>query len=163
MLRLGITGHMNLTAPSTELVYRALVTAIRDFSGRTVHGVTCLAEGADQIFASAILANSGTFEVILPARDYRHYRRRIVRTANAPRFDELLVKATKVSYAGSVQSGNASYVAANRALLEKTDHLLAVWDGIHNGKSGGTADMVAMAEQMKVPVTRVWPPGAHRS
>jgi hypothetical protein len=70
MLHVGITGHTNLTEAAARHVYRNLVTVLRRTVG-ALRGVTCLAEGADQIFAEAILAARGSYEVIVPARDYR--------------------------------------------------------------------------------------------
>jgi hypothetical protein len=102
---------------------------------------------------------NGTFEVILPAHDYRQ---RIVSCRNVNQFDELLVKATAVTFTQFAESGADAYTAANQKLLARTNFLFAVWDGSPHGKSGGTAETVAMAERMGVPVVRVWPPGTHR-
>ncbi len=159
LVRVGITGHISLTEYSTQLVYDALVAALSSFSGHTLRGVTCLAEGADQIFADAVLAARGTLEVILPSRDYRD---RAIRPANVARFDDLLGRAATVSYACSEASGDVAYAAAGAELLRRCDHLLAVWDGAREGRCGGTAEVVAMAERSGIPVTRVWPQGSRR-
>ena len=70
-IRVGVTGHINLTRDTELLVADALRVELRRISDRPVHGVTCLAGGADQVFARTILDLGGTYDVILPARDYR--------------------------------------------------------------------------------------------
>jgi hypothetical protein len=160
LVRVGITGHTRLTEHSTRLVYDALVLALRSYPAGTLRGVTCLAEGADQIFARAVIAAEGTFEVVLPSRDYRL---RCISPGNAPSFDRLLEDAVTVSYACPGTCGSAAYAAANVELLRRSSYLLAVWDGQRAGEAGGTAEVVALAELSGVPVDRVWPAGAERA
>ncbi|MGH3697350.1 MAG: hypothetical protein ACRDRX_25760 [Pseudonocardiaceae bacterium] len=66
MTRIGITGHRGLPAPTARLVARALRDTLADY-GANVTGVTALADGADQLFARAILDLGGHIEVIVPA------------------------------------------------------------------------------------------------
>jgi hypothetical protein len=160
LVRVGITGHTRLTERSTRLVYDALVLALEPYSVDTLRGVTCLAEGADQIFARAVIATNGSYEVVLPSRDYRL---RCIPPSNVPSFDRLLEHAVTVSYACSGTCGSAAYAAANAELLRRSSYLLAVWDGQRLGEAGGTAELVALAEQSGVPVDRVWPAGARRA
>jgi hypothetical protein len=154
----GVTGHTNLTAAAAELVYRDLLHGLRRFDGRPIIGVTCLAHGADQLFARAVLAAGGRYEVILPAADYRN---RVVRPQQRPEFDDLVRLASRVSYTGLATSGVRAYVAASLAMLDRCDHLFAVWDGT-DGESGGTADVLRQARRRRLPVTVVWPDGAQR-
>ncbi|HWN31377.1 MAG TPA: hypothetical protein VNP03_01485, partial [Pseudonocardia sp.] len=72
-VRIGITGHSNLAPDSVPLVTEALrhaVEKVRVGAGRPLIGVTCLARGADQLFARAVLELGGQIEVVLPASDY---------------------------------------------------------------------------------------------
>jgi hypothetical protein len=158
MLHVGITGHTNLTEAATRLVYRNLVTVLRRTVGG-LRGVTCLAEGADQIFAEAILAARGSYEVIVPARDYRA---RAIRPENTRRFDSLLRRASEVIHLPLAESNEAAFASANAAMIARSDQIVAVWDGCPSGRVGGTAHTVTMAERAGVPVTRVWPAGARR-
>jgi hypothetical protein len=160
LVRVGITGHTRLTEHSTQLVYDALLLALQPYSVGALRGVTCLAEGADQIFARAVLAARGTYEVVLPSRDYRL---RCISPSNVASFDRLLDHAVTVSYACPGTCGGAAYAAANAELLRRSNYLLAVWDGQRVGGAGGTAELVALAEQSGVPVARVWPTGARRA
>ena len=68
-MRVGITGHSNLTADAEPAVAAALEKVLAEIGGPVV-GVTCLARGADQIGAQVVLDHGGDVEVILPAADY---------------------------------------------------------------------------------------------
>jgi hypothetical protein len=154
-MRVGVTGHVKLTAFSIPFVYLALIQVLRRFPA--VHGVTCLAAGSDQLFARAVRATRGTYEVILPARDYVSLHGRRMRRAS-----RLLDDASGVSCAPFDKSDEAAYLAASEELLRRCDHLLAVWDGNPSGLPGGTAHTVAKARRLGIPVTVVWPTGASR-
>src|SRR5918995_976788 len=97
-----------MLADGTEaLVYRALTEALRPHAA-DLHGVTCLANGADQLFARAVHALHGTFEVVLPAADYR---RTVIGPRERPAFDRLLRRAATVSYMPFDTSGPAGSTA----------------------------------------------------
>lgn len=159
LVRVGVTGHIHLTKRSKHLVYDALLALLGTHVGATLRGITCLAEGTDQIFARAVLAARGSYEVILPARDYR---RRCVTRAGAHDFDTLLHGAVTVSYASDDGSGEPAFVAANAELLRRCDQLIAVWDGEASPAASATAQVVARARDQGLPVTRVWPAGSRR-
>ncbi|WP_433308608.1 hypothetical protein ACQP0U_18315 [Micromonospora sp. CA-269861] len=159
-VRVGVTGHINLTPATERLVYDALRTELRRISGEPVRGVTCLAAGADQAFARAVLASGGAYEVVLPAPDYRE---RIIHPANRAAFDDLLGRAVEVVHTGFEQSGTAAYVAANRELLRRVHRLVAVWDGEPGCHAAAPDRTVSWARQRDIPTSIVWPPGAQRT
>ncbi|POM26158.1 hypothetical protein BTM25_05470 [Actinomadura rubteroloni] len=156
-MRIGVSGHTNITPATAGLVSRAL----RDLlAGQDdVTGVTCLARGADQVFAQVVLDVGGRVEVVLPARDYRAAK---VGPDNAVVFDALLGRASVVRYAPFETSGDAAYMAASEMLVGSVERLVAVWDGRPAGGHGGTADVVAHARAAGLPVDVVWPDGAAR-
>ncbi|MDR7384184.1 hypothetical protein [Promicromonospora iranensis] len=69
MTVVGITGHSGLTEPTLVLVRQALDAELSQYEGADLTGMTCLARGADQLFADAILALGGALHVV-PAADY---------------------------------------------------------------------------------------------
>lgn len=71
MTIVGITRHMNLTAPTLRLVPDALRTELTRYTeaGSGLRGATCLARGADQVFAHVVLEPGGLVDVVLPAAD----------------------------------------------------------------------------------------------
>ncbi|MGH3328714.1 MAG: hypothetical protein ACRDPT_13125 [Streptomycetales bacterium] len=160
MTRIGITGHSNLTDATADLVHAALRDALTLYAGAELVGVTCLARGADQIFARAVLDVGGRVEVVLPAADYREEK---VKPDNRAEFDELLIRAACVRYMPFLTSGREAYMAAGEEVLKSTDRLMAVWDSGPSGGLGGTADVVEHVRRAGTPVDVIWPDGAERS
>lgn len=156
MPRIGVTGHVRLAAGTAELVYAELTATLSAHDG-PLHSVTCLADGADQLFAHAVAALGGTFEVVLPAADYRG----VVDDRQA--FDDLLGKAVRVDYLPYAESGPDAYFAASEELLRRVDQLVAVWDGAPSEVVSSTAHVVEAARALGLPVTVIWPAGARRS
>jgi len=154
-LRIGVTGHINLAAGTAVLVRRALAAYLAGLPATKIVGVTCLAAGADQLFAQAVRDAGGTYEVILPAADYRA----VLPDGERLRFDELLAGARAVEYAAG-SSGADAYVAANHLLLDRVDRLVAVWDGLPCADPASTAAVVSAARRRGLEPTVIWPPGA---
>ena len=159
MPRIGVTGHVTLACGTAELIYARLAEELQPYAGPGLHGITCLADGADQLFARAIITLDGTFEVVIPAADYRW---RAVEEQNQATFDELLRRASAVSYMPFRRSNRTAYLAASMELLRRCDRLLAVWDGRPSADIGDTADVVRAARERGIPVTVLWPAGARR-
>ncbi len=158
-MRIGITGHSNL-APDSVASVRAALLDLLAAAGRPLVGVTCLARGADQLFARAVLDVGGEVEVVLPAADYRE---RKVGPADAAEFDELIGRAAEVLTLPFERSGRDAYLAAGEQVLSTVDRMIAVWDGQPSDGRGGTGDMVSAARERNLPVSVVWPDGARRT
>ncbi|MEV6929913.1 hypothetical protein AB0M46_36270 [Dactylosporangium sp. NPDC051485] len=157
-MRIGITGHTNLTDSTAEVIHRALVQYLRALDGEDIVGVTCLADGADQLFARAVREVGGVYEVVLPAPDYRE----VLALDRRETFDALLAGAHAVLPTGEPRAGVRAYVAANHLMLDRIDRLVAVWDGEERDHPGGTADVVQDARRRGVDTTVIWPAGARR-
>lgn len=157
MPRIGVTGHIGLSAATTTVVSDVLRRELRRYPD--VHGITCLAAGTDQLFARAVLAVGGTFEAVLPAPDYRDT---VLAAEHHPEFDELLASATSVTYMPFTESSRAAYLAASQELLRRSDLLFAVWDGTRSGRTGETGEVVAEARARDLPVHVVWPANSAR-
>ena len=159
MPRIGITGHSSLSEPTIELVTDALRTTLAAFPASELVGLTCLAKGADQIFARVVLELGGAVEVVLPAADYRD---RKVKPDNAVEFDDLISRAATVHTMPMPESNREAYLAASDHVMAHADEMIAVWDGAPPDGAGGTGDVVRLARERGVPVTIVWPDGASR-
>lgn len=159
MPRIGITGHSNLTADTIPLVAAGIRAVLAALPAGELVGVSCLARGADQVFARVVLEVGGRLEVVLPAADYRE---RKVKPDNAAEFDELIGKATRVHIMSFPVSNREAYMAAGKQVLDGVDAMVAVWDGGPSGGHGGTADVVAAARERGLPVAVVWPEHAAR-
>ncbi|MDI5969388.1 hypothetical protein POF50_008510 [Streptomyces sp. SL13] len=160
MTTLAVTGHMDLTADTVPLVRAALRDLVARHAVDGLVGVSCIARGADTLFAEAVLAAGGRLAVVIPSEDYRAAK---VKADHAEVFDRLLGRADEVLVMPHATANRAAYEAANTTLLDRAQRLVAVWDGRPpGGKGGGTADVVVAARAAGVPVDVVWPTGAER-
>ncbi|MET4923278.1 hypothetical protein P3L51_13095 [Streptomyces sp. PSRA5] len=160
MTTIAVTGHLDLTEAGVPLIRTALDDLLRQYADGALVGLSCVAEGADSLFAEAILAAGGRLAVIIPAQDYRQ---NVVRPACAPLFDRLVEAAEEVLVLPHETADRQAYEAANAVLLARADRLVAVWNGEPpTGKGGGTADVVLEARDAGIPVDVVWPEGAAR-
>ncbi|WP_081879910.1 hypothetical protein [Nocardia sp. NRRL WC-3656] len=158
-MHIGVTGHMNITKDTARLVYDEIVGHLADAGDpANLVGVSCIARGADSVFAQAVLDQGGRLEVVLPSRNYREQK---VKQDHAELFDELLRRADTVRVMDFGDAGADAYEAANEAVLGSCDRLIAVWDG-QAGERSGTGSVVALARQKGLPVEVVWPDGAMR-
>lgn len=156
MTMVGVTGHSDLTDRTAELARDELEKVLKPLSGDLI-GMTCLARGADQVFADVVLGLGGRVRVVVPAADYftsipdPHSRERC----------EKYLSAAELTIAMDFEkSGPPAYFAASRYLVDHCDVLIAVWDG---STSSGTADAVAYARDRDRQIIVVWPDGAERS
>lgn len=160
MTTLAVTGHMDLTEGSVPLIRTALDDLLKQYADDGLVGVSCLAQGADSLFAEAILTAGGRLVVLIPSQDYRRNKEK---PGYAPVFDRLVEAAEEVLVMPHETADRQAYEAANAVLLERADRLVAVWNGEPpTGKGGGTADVVLEARDAGVPVDVVWPDGASR-
>lgn len=156
MTVIGVTGHANLDEPTSDLVLEALSSVLTPYRPDLV-GVTCLARGADQVFAEVILRLGSSLEVVVPAADYFD---RIPNQEDRARCDAYLASATAVHQMPFQRAGREAYSGASRAVIERSDVIVAVWDGSTNS---GTGEAVAIAQELGREVVVVWPAGAQRS
>jgi hypothetical protein len=158
MTRVGITGHRDLPRRTCRLVGAEIATELERF--RPVHGVSSLAEGADQIFAEQVLKAGGALTAVIPAADYS---RSFATGAGKAAYRQLRAQAEEVIELPFPSPSDDAYWAAGRRVVDLADVLLAVWDGSPSAGVGGTADVVAFAGERGVPTTVLWPPGCLRA
>ncbi|MQY16129.1 hypothetical protein SRB5_63210 [Streptomyces sp. RB5] len=160
MTTISVTGHMDLTDETVPVVRVALRDLLEQYADGSLVGVSCIAKGADALFAEAVLEAGGSLVVVIPSRDYRQAK---VKPDHAEVFDRLSAAAAEVLVMPHETANRQAYEAANAVLLERADRLVAVWNGEPpSGKGGGTADVVVEARTAGLPVDVVWPDGAGR-
>jgi hypothetical protein len=148
-LRIGVFGHRGIS-PDHRGLMRAVgeaLAAITDIQesmrveythmriGLAV--VSSLAEGADRVLARAILARQAArLEVVLPM-DRDDYSSDFHLPGSRDDFDDLMHKGT-VDIVGSAKSRKHAYESAGQAVVDRSDVVVAVWDGKHARGRGGT-------------------------
>lgn len=157
MIRIAVSGHRGLPPGTAVLVDKAVRELLAPYAPGLV-GLSCLADGADQIFARAVLDLDGALEVVIPAA---RYREELPPRAHHE-YDVLFGRAAAVHVLDYRESTAEAHMAASNRMLDGAETLLAVWDGRPARGYGGTADVVAEARRRGIPVRVVWPPGARR-
>ncbi|MET8028712.1 hypothetical protein [Streptomyces avermitilis] len=158
MTRIGVTGHRRIPAVVLPAVLAGITGELRRHAA--VEALSCLAAGADQLFADLALDSGVPLTAVIPGMDYEAHLggdevqasyRRLLKSCTA-RVD-LPVEPTY----------EEAYYAAGRWIVDHADRLVAVWDGHPARGLGGTADVVAYARRTGVPVRVLWSAGVLRS
>jgi hypothetical protein len=157
MPRIAVSGHRDLPPAVRRLIDDALRAALH--ARPPVTGLSCLADGADQLFARAVLDTGGTLEAVIPAARYRAAFPEDRRAS----YDDLLVRAEIVHRLPHVDPDPEAHMAASTFMLDRADELWAVWDGEPARGYAGTADVVTHARNLGTPVLVIWPEGATRA
>jgi hypothetical protein len=158
-LRVGITGHRKLPNDSRlvdqvdQAIARIRVLADSDFgSPRRMTAVSSLAEGADRLVAGEVLKEPGSIlEVPLPLPPVEYEKDFATKTSRLE-FEALLHRADLILTMPPSSSRVAAYEAAGRYIVEHCHVLLALWDGMPARGQGGTAEIVALALESRLPL-----------
>ena len=121
--------------------------------------ISPLAEGADRLMAEAGLAAGASLHCPLPFhRD--EYVKDFVEPASKAAFTALLAQAERVlELDGEAHRREDAYAEIGRLAASRCDVLVAIWDGLPSRGRGGTAEVVAEALRLGVPVAHVDPMG----
>lgn len=155
MTVIGVTGHRVLA--DVDGVHRALDGAVRELADRCPEPwtvVSALAEGADRMVARRLLARPGTHLVVVLPLDREDYLTDFATEQSRAEFDELLGLAAEVVHVGPQPRRDDAYAAGGRAVLDRADLIVAVWDGEGAQGQGGTGDVVQEARRRGLPL--VW-------
>ncbi|ATW51445.1 hypothetical protein CGZ69_30035 [Streptomyces peucetius subsp. caesius ATCC 27952] len=69
-MRIGCTGHQNLSPATRRQVAQAIAEQIALTADDELIGITNLAEGADQLFSFSLLAAGGQLHAVVPSKSY---------------------------------------------------------------------------------------------
>jgi hypothetical protein len=174
VLNVGITGHRAavLTAPLVRSIEPVIDEVFRQLREATLkiqedEAVFCsvtpaqlrlhtgLATGADQIAARSARLSGFAVRAVLPF-EADEYRNDFIPGDELDEFErELEVADEVVALPGDRTDADGAYVLVGRSLIEAADILVAVWDGEEGRGPGGTAHVVELALQSRVPVIHI--------
>jgi len=125
--------------------------------GEPLVAASALAEGADRLVAEQVLARPASRLVVVLPLPRADYRTDFGTAASQRAFFDLLARADEVvELPGDAAAPRAAaYAAGGRAVVERADVLLAVWDGREAQGHGGTAYVVALARRHGLPLAWV--------
>lgn len=160
-LRIGVTGHRKFENPAsvTRITLEALgqiktmVPALPE-AGLEIVVISALAEGADRLVAELILAEPGSrLEAALPL-PASEYVSDFEDAESKQQFEDLLGRASRTWIAPQAASREEAYERAGCYVVDRSDVMIALWDGEPARGRGGTAAIVAYTRDRKVPL--VW-------
>jgi len=163
MVRIGITGHRDIPGALLGEVRIGIRAEFRGHAGRTpvVEALSCLAAGADQMFADIALDCGVPVTAVIPGM--RDYEKSLDGAEALSAYERLLKECAGRVELPFEKSDEEAYLAAGRWIVDHCDRLVAVWDGRPARGTGGTGDIVEYARLSGRPVTVVWRAGVLRA
>lgn len=157
-MRIGLSGHQEMPPEALTYVRKGITEIISKVEDRLV-GISSLAAGADQLFASLIVEQGGQLRIIIPCQGYETT---FSNDGDLKRFWLLLKMAGKVETLNYPEPSEDAYLHAGYRVVDNSDFLIAVWDGKPAKGKGGTADIVQYAQKRDIKVEVIWPLGVTR-
>ena len=149
-MKIGITGHQERDGADWQWSRHELSNFLRKNSDIT--GYSSLAKGADQLFANCILSAGGDVVAVIPTLDYR----KMYSGSDIEKFDHLLSLSSVVELK-LTEPDEEAFLIAGKWIAQKTDMMIAVWDGEAAEGTGGTADIVSYAKSILKSVFHINP------
>ncbi|KUG05353.1 hypothetical protein ASZ90_017243 [hydrocarbon metagenome] len=171
MLRIGISGHINLDPDQMEKLQQAVQRAIdfieQQFPERYLTVFSPLAIGSDRLVARELLKKENSRLIaVLPVpqeeyiNDFGLTDDYWVDKPGAELRKEfrywLSERATEVINIPALPSRKEAYLRAGYFIAEHSDVMIVVWDGQGNSESSVTAQIVARAEKIHKPICHIW-------
>jgi hypothetical protein len=152
----AVTGHCRLGDAATVRFAAAALHAVlgqlqRAYPQRVV-ALSGLAVGADTLFAETALAYGMSLEACLACADISE---NFAPGPERERFEALVACSRRVHRLPFVERSNEAYMALGRWLVDSSDLLIAVWNGLPAAALGGSGDVVAYARQCGRPVIHI--------
>lgn len=171
MLRIGITGHVNLDPEEITKLQPAVKKAINFIEQQyPLHYLTVfspLAMGADRLVARELLKiEASRLIAILPYNRDRYvnefgpaddFRSDPVGTELRSELEYWLSnRALEIIEMSPSPTRRASYLKAGRFIAEHSNVIIVVWDGSQYASTSITAQIAARAEELKIPICHIW-------
>lgn len=171
MLRVGITGHIGLDPAKNAQLNQGMETAIQHieqtFPKRNLTVFSPLAVGADRMVARKLLERKGSRLIaVLPVAEADYLQDFGPTDSHREDYDGaearqelrywLSRRAIETIVLPPAASRNECYEKAGFYIADYCDVLIAVWDGKPSQGRGGTADVVAKAQELGKPICHIW-------
>lgn len=151
-MKLGITGHQD--RPGIDWPWtRAAAGRLLDTLPGPIVAFSSLAAGTDQEMARLVLDRGGRHVAVIPFADYA---RAFSDAAHRSAYLALRARSEIIELCHPGPAEQA-YLAAGRAVVDRAEILLTIWDGHPARGIGGTADVVAYARAASTPVIHLDP------
>jgi hypothetical protein len=158
-MKVGVSGHQKIPRGALQYIKEEIRQTLQRFGSGKLIGLSSLAAGADQLFASIILDVGGRLEVVVPSHNYESS---FASQDDRAQYLKLSKQAGKVETLPYPFPSEDAYLAAGMHIVDQCDLLIAVWDGLPARGKGGTADIVDYAKGRGRRTRVIWPSGAAR-
>ncbi len=144
----GVTGHRNLRDEDIEKlegsVRSLFVRYQRDYPHTEIIVISALAEGADMLVAHVAKELGVTLHVLLPYQEEEYLNSFMDKEENIDEFHTLKAYASKFEVNSCVDTygHETCYQQLGECIADVANILLALYDGVDKGKSGGTSAIV---------------------
>ena len=155
---IGVSGHRKIQPDNVSLVQTNAREILSNIPYNSI--VLCgLANGVDLLVAEVCLKMDIPYQVIFPFPKEQFKQESILadfkdkeeQQKAKSRFEYLLSRAREIIIPDEIKEAPADnglkYRALGRYIVEHSNLMLIFWNGIDNGKPGGTADVVRMAKR----------------
>ena len=151
-MKVGITGHQNLIDTATiDWLTKEVENEIKKM--KIEEAYSCLAIGADQLFAKIILAHKISLIAIIPCREYEQ----TFNSDDIEIYKSFINHATnKIQLAFDSPSEEAFY-EAGKTVIKNSDVIFAFWNNLPAKGLGGTADIVSYAKTLNKQIIHLNP------
>lgn len=150
-MKVGITGHQNLTAAESNWLKGELEIEIKRM--KIEEAYSCLAIGADQIFARVILASNIPLIAVTPCKKYEQ----TFDEKHIELYESLMKQATNKIQLDFENPSEEAFYEAGKTVVNKSDVVFAFWNNLPSKGLGGTADIVSIAEKLSKKIIHLNP------
>ncbi len=154
MIRVGISGHRKLgnSQAVSNAVDQALDRISAGFGEKEMCVISPLAEGADRLVAwRGLELYAAELVVALPFEE-AEYMKDFDSDASKAEFADLIRRASEVVHLPAEKTRTDSYLAVGKYVIDQSDVLIAIWDGMPARGIGGTGQIVEIARSRAMPV-----------
>src|SRR5690349_2981148 len=121
-MKIGLSGHQDIPPEALAYIKNGLAEIISKATDGLA-GISALAPGADQLFASLILEHGGQLHVIIPCQGYETA---FTEDDDRERYHLFLSLAEDVETLNYPEPSEEAYLAAGQRVVDCCDFLVAV-------------------------------------
>jgi len=158
-LRIGFSGHQYIgDEVTTAFVARSITELLKKYQQQAQQQeqilivYSSLAMGSDQLFVQTALELNILVEAVSPCAQYETI---FPSDAAIDEYNQLLYHAYKFHKLPAFECTDESYLAAGQWIVDHSDLVLLVWNGLPPRGRGGTGDTASYARLVKRPYVHI--------
>jgi len=150
-MKVGITGHQDLTIAESNWLKEELEIEIKQMKIEKAY--SCLAIGADQLFARVILSNNIPLIAVTPCSKYEQ----TFDNKNIELYRNLVTQAINEIQLEYDNPSEKAFYEAGKTVVNNSDVIFVFWNNLPSKGLGGTADIVSFAKSLNKKIIHLNP------